>query len=194
MYAPGMKPFRLVPILALLACTACDYGSTSRGQWETRTSEGPIEAGIETGAQLTDIVEGEGVGVFVEYEAGGTWSITLACDTVFSGIGCEWDVFLTPSGDEDGDLAVSSKMLDRGDIVAEDGAGGVYLQTVTDLSLDFVSILADPGAAMEIEVWLDAYYLDADPAPERFVYWVGDNGVLHAGAPTNPIELRPSAP
>jgi hypothetical protein len=189
-----MLIFRVVPTLVLLAAVGCGYGSTRRGEWEPRATEEPTEAAIQTGGELTDIGEGEGVGAFVEYEAGGIWSVTLACDTLFSGIACEWDVFATPASDEDGELTVWTKELDRGDIAHDNDLGGVTIQTVTAYELDFVSLTADPGATIELEVRLDAYYLDRDPAPERFVYWVGDNGVLHSGAPSNPIKLRPSVP
>jgi hypothetical protein len=50
-----------------------------------------------------------------------------------------------------------------------------------------MTLTTTPGAVLRLET-----YLDDQPQP-RFVYWFG-NGVLHEGAPTNPVDFEPSAP
>jgi hypothetical protein len=116
----------------------------------------------------------------------------LGCDTALSGIPCEWDVYASSTGDED--LAVTGQGLNREDWIVEDGDGGIEVYTTTALELDTVTIQAEPGASLRFAVWLDARFLDRDAAPQRFVYWVGETGVLHAGAPSRFLDLLPTEP
>jgi len=57
----------------------------------------------------------------------------------------------------------------------------------TDSGTDGATIETTPGAILRVDLLLDG---KAEP---RFIYWFGD-GVLHQGAPTNPIDLEPNTP
>jgi hypothetical protein len=143
---------------------------------------GPIDTGTTIKPQA-----GNGVGVFVEYAAGGHWTVTTACDTSTSQDSCGFDLFVAgadattqltdPSG-------LSLQGPDTVDILAD---GSIHLFADTSTGLDGFAFDAPAGAAIELEA-----YLDGVPQP-RFVYWIG-KGVLHTGAPTDPFVFEPSAP
>ena len=129
---------------------------------------------------------GDGVGVFVEYLTGGHWHVWTSCDTNISKAVCGFTGFVTvESGAQISN--VQGENLETGDLAQLDTSGGaVHLNVRTSTEFDGVTFDATPGAKVELEV-----YLDNDPDP-RIVYWFGD-GVLHQGAPTDPIVFAPSA-
>jgi hypothetical protein len=189
-----MQYASIAKVLLLLTAASCGYGSTHERAWDDiEIQRHPVEQGaIRTDGKMTDIVAGRGAGVFVEYSSGGEWSVTLACDTERSGLACEWDVYAAPLSVDD--LVLVEQEPDAEDSAEEDDEGGIVYLTTTSSELDQLSFTASPGDAVSIAVLLDSRFLGRDTAPERFVYWVGEAGVLHAGAPSNPIELVPTAP
>jgi hypothetical protein len=60
-----------------------------------------------------------------------------------------------------------------------------YAQTGSES--DGVDFASDPGAPVELELWLDGYI---DP---QYIYWVGD-GVVHEGAGDSPVVFEPNTP
>lgn len=144
----------------------------------TQTSIDPGKA-LETKA-------GDGVGVFVEYQPGGHWHVWTACDTNTSGVSCQFDVFATPvSGGELFNLNAEG-LEGKTDTVSKE-AGSLHLAASTSIEFDGMTFDSTPGAIVEIEALFDG---DADP---HVLYWYGD-GVLHQGAPTNPIDFKPTGP
>jgi hypothetical protein len=159
-----------------------DNGGPPADQTITTT---PEKAAIDTGATI-NVSAGAGVGVFVQYATGGQWTITTACDTNSSGFGCNFDLFVSgvdPSTTINNPQGQSLSGADTVDLQAD---GSVHLGTNTSTGLDGLTFTTTPGATIELETFLDGV-----PQP-RFVYWVGDR-VLHEGAPTDPIDLAPSA-
>jgi hypothetical protein len=173
------------------AATGCDGapdgdgGPTSLPPDETLTAN-PDSAAIDTGATLSSPA-GAGVGVFVEYAAGGHWTVTTACDTATSGQSCGFDIFVAA-----GDDTTTLSNPDGTTLAPEDGIeiandGSYHLFTNTATTLEGMTFDATAGGSVEIEM-----YLDGVPQP-RFVYWIGGK-VLHTGAPTDPMILAPSSP
>jgi hypothetical protein len=189
-----MRSASIVRGSLLLIVTSCGYGSTHEHDWDDLNVERrPVqEAAIQTGGTMTDIAPGRGAGVFIEYTSGGQWAVSLACDTERSGLACEWDVYASPLGAEN--LVWVDQELDADDGVRENHEGGIDYWTTTSHELDQLWFVGAPREPVSFYVLLDARFVDRDRAPERFVYWVGDAGVLHAGAPSNPIELVPTEP
>ncbi|MCC6217085.1 MAG: hypothetical protein IT376_19660 [Polyangiaceae bacterium] len=189
-----MPPRVTVPLWSLgvlaAALLACDYGHDGpRPQDDGAGGTGGatvIEEGrIDADATLVDVEPGQGAGFFIEYEAGGTWRFRAACDTAISGYACLWDVIVSPV-ESPALLGFSTDALDASDSLLWE-AGGVRMIASTGMEIDSFTVSAPPGEALRFDV-----YLDDQPAP-RFVYWVGD-GALNAGAPSNPVDLVPSAP
>jgi hypothetical protein len=190
----------LLPVVTCLAClgalvSACDgpdgdggdRGDYSSGPPIMQPSANPQQVAIDTGTTVV-ATAGGGVGVFVEYTAGGHWKITTACDTNTSGVSCGFDVFVVgvdptkttlsnPQGENLADL----------DTVAIQSDGSLHLSTTTGMGLGGLSFDATAGGAVELEM-----YLDGVIQPD-FIYWIG-GAVLHTGAPTDPVDFAPSAP
>lgn len=144
----------------------------------------PRTVGIQADQTLESNV-GEGVGLFVEYAAGGRWHLHTTCDTTSSSVGCAWEVFATPAtGAALG--GVQGENLEQSDSVDRQGAA-IHFAAYTSTGKQGATFEGTPGAALELEVYLDGVL---EP---RYVYWV-DAGVLHAGAPTDPVRFQPSTP
>jgi hypothetical protein len=134
-----------------------------------------------------DAAPGEGVGLFVQYQAGGIWKVWTACDTLYSGVGCTFDACVEVE-DASGDItAVRGEDIEADDRVATYGDGSTCLSAVTDYDIDAMTFTTAPGAIVRLTMALDGW---SEP---RYVFWVGD-GALHEGAPTNPIDFAPSSP
>jgi hypothetical protein len=149
---------------------------------------GVENAPIDTDAGL-DTQPGEGAGVFVEYAAGGKWHVFTSCDTIKSGFSCRWDIVVTPvgSGAKLTNLTGEDLEAGAGDEVSLTTDGSAWLLASTDTGLDGFFFDTNPGATVRLDVVLDQ-------RPEaRYVYWVGGGGVQR-GAPSNPLDLTPTAP
>jgi hypothetical protein len=178
------------------ALLACGYGSDRdhhdmggsvpvEDPQEQPETPGIPRSQIDTDATLTEIVAGQGAGVFVEYKSGGNWRIRTTCDTAISGSGCVWDIILTS-------LSGTVNSFVKDDLEPQDWLGrenfdGVRMIASNDFGIDGVNIDATEGAAARIDV-----FLDGRPG-NRYIYWVGGSG-LHRGAPDNPVDLTPNAP
>lgn len=144
----------------------------------------PMLVTIDSDVAL-DATPGDGVGVFVEYYAGGTYRIWTTCDTSFSGNACAFDIF-TSVDSSSAIVATTEENLEGADtITVNPGQGTVDLRFDTGSDYDSAVIDVTPGAVLRVEVFLDGV------SDSRFTYWFG-NGVLHEGAPTNPLDFTPS--
>lgn len=136
--------------------------------------------------QTMEAVPGDGVGIFVEYSSGGDWLLWTTCDTNTSGLPCAFDVFAA--------VDTSSKLesfeaidTEGHDVVEVLDSGEAHLHADTASDIDGMHLVTTPGAILRVEVALDGV------SSQQFVYWVG-KGVLHTGAPTNPVDFQPSVP
>lgn len=150
---------------------------------ETPTTNDPALVQIDTGAEIPP-EPGEGVGMFVEHIAsaddGDLWRISTTCDTNYSGFACSFDAIIDAAG-----LRVFEELELEYDDLVQVGVDRAYFTPYTGFGVDGIVVRTDPNAILRLEM-----YLDGRSEP-RFIYWVG-GGVLHAGAPTNPIDFEPS--
>ncbi|KYG06123.1 hypothetical protein BE21_36680 [Sorangium cellulosum] len=145
----------------------------------------PRLVAIDTDAALSS-EPGEGVGIFVEYAAGGTWRIWTTCDTNSSKVVCSFDLYA--SVDTSSELFdIVGTDLEKSDATRLADDGIAYLHAETGSDIDAMTFTTTEGAIVRLEA-----YLDGVQEP-RYVYWFGD-GVLHEGAPTNPIDFEPTSP
>lgn len=144
----------------------------------------PRTVGIQAD-QTLESAAGEGVGLFVEYAAGGRWHLYTTCDATSSNLGCAWELFATV-GAGAALTGVQSESLEPGDIVETQGAA-MHFAAQTSTGKQGATFDVTPGAPLELEVYLDG------ALEPRYVYWV-DAGVLHAGAPTDPVRFQPTTP
>lgn len=178
------------PALALFVASllpACTYGDDrGSGYYPDPGSggSGTIEQATIDTDQLLDVEPGAGAGVFVEYESGGTYHVTTSCDYA-SGVACVWDVVVTPLDDEPVSN-LSPFDLEKGDTLTLGERNSLRLITSTTDDFDGFSFQTKPGAAIELDAFLD------DGPANKYMFWVGD-GAVHNGAPSNPVDLVPSA-
>lgn len=185
-----------VGIIALSGCVIVDSSSSSSSSSSSNTStsgaggnpttDKPMLVDIDTDIAL-DAKQGDGVGVFVEYQAGGRYRIWTTCDTSHSGATCPFDIYTTVDS-QSKIIGTTQENLESYDSVTVDqNQGTVDLHFETDGDYDATTIDVTPGAVLRVET-----YIDGQSQP-RFVYWFGD-GILHEGAPTNPLDFSPTKP
>lgn len=177
---------------AIVAASGCTYGhhhdSTDDSGYVSNAPEcgGPVRQGTLDADGLIDVDPAEGVGVFVEYSAGGHWHVFTSCDSNVSRHDCLFDVVVHATG-PNGILGASGDSLEDDDSVSLFGSDGVQMVSYTDYDFDGFYVDTDPGAGLSVDALLD------DQCAATYVYWV-DQQAVHAGAPSTPFELVPSAP
>ncbi|WP_438028381.1 hypothetical protein [Sorangium sp. So ce233] len=145
----------------------------------------PMRVSIDTDALLSS-EPGEGVGIFVEYAAGGTWTLWTTCDTNQSQVACSFDLYA--SVDTSSELFdIEGIDIEKTDATRLVDEGVAYFHAETGSDIDAMAFTTTEGAVVRLEA-----YLDGAQEP-RYVYWFGD-GILHEGAPTNPLDFEPTVP
>lgn len=176
-------------ITALTGCIIVDSdtSTTTTGNPDPRPiTDDPLLVNVDTDEPL-DAKPGDGVGIFVEYYNGGHYRIWTTCDTDISGATCSFDIFTSVDTSSNISGIVEENLEGFDSITFNQGQGAVDLHFETDYDYDAMEIDVTPGAILRVEAYLDGV---SEP---RFVYWFGD-GVLHQGAPTNPVDFFPSIP
>jgi len=186
MRSPLLLTFALVAGLS-----ACDYDDSDDPYYSDYPSYGscdaePLRGTIDADAAF-EVEVANGVGLFVEYQAGGRWLLYTTCDTDVSDYACAFDVIVQPVG-ESPILALYPDSLERDDdSLTLFGEDTVEFVATTDYDTDGFFLDTDPGAAIRVDVLLDG------ACANEHVYWIGD-GATHAGASTNPFEFEPNTP
>lgn len=140
---------------------------------------------VDPDATLT-ISPAQGVGVFVEYRAGGHWRLSWSCDTSLSGEACPYQVAITTHG---GPLS-NVVALVSADEVTQPSPQEVDASTVTTTTLDGVTLDAPAGTSISLNVLLDGA---KDGVSMFFVQGGAVNGG-YSGALTDPLVFEPSSP
>jgi hypothetical protein len=175
----------------VIESSTCDDGGGPSGSGMAGAAGGTstpaqqvILATIDTNGTM-ETVPGEGIGAFIEYGEGGRWHVYTACDTDLSDLPCYFNVIaILPEGASYSSLTPESLESDDDIIEYNDG---LELITETGSDIDGMSFNAPEGGVVRFEVYLDG------EADARFIYWVG-GGAVHGGAPSNPIDLKPTEP
>jgi hypothetical protein len=146
----------------------------------------PEMATIDTNS--TDVISsppGEGIGVLVDYDAGGHWHIWSVCDTAVTGLSCGWDVTAqVMSGDPVTNL--SGDDLESGDFAGTTHSDTTFFSAETDLGVDGVFFDTAPGAPVEVSASVDGCVF-AD-----VISW--SNAGDAQTSTTNPVTLTPASP
>ena len=146
----------------------------------------PLLVNIDSN-EILDAVPGEGVGIFVEYAEGGRYRVWTTCDTNTSGVVCAFDIFTSVDTSSTINATIQDNLEGLDSITVQQGQGTVDLHFETDNDYDAIEIDVTPGAILRLEAFVD------NQSDSRFTFWVGD-GILHKGAPTNPIDFFPTIP
>lgn len=152
----------------------------------TTPSTTPIVADLDTD-QTMNATPGDGVGVFVEYAAGGHWHVWWTCDTNKTGKSCDMDVAVSIAAGAITN-ATSDASSDKGGLSTT--AQKVESKTTTTTTVDGVRFDTAPGAKITLTASVDGCY------DGSFLFFVQGGKVNggYAGVLTDPIQLEGSAP
>jgi hypothetical protein len=154
------------------------------------TDQPPAQEIMQFSVETDKVLEspaGEGIGLFVEYATGGIWRLWTTCDTNYSNVGCKFDIAASVDTSSKIDIAEGSELEGFDSVDAlDDGSVAFHAETASDF--DVMTLETTPGSILRVEILLDG------ASAERFIYWVGGDGFLHEGAPTNPVDFKPTLP
>ncbi|HET9955928.1 MAG TPA: hypothetical protein VFQ61_15570 [Polyangiaceae bacterium] len=184
-----MKPSNVLIGLSLLAGpVACSYGDRHYDDQHEIADPAacgaePRQVGIDTDEAL-ESDPGQGVGVFVEYTAGGRWHLFMTCDSNVSGQPCYFDVVAYSNNG-----AISN--VTREDLESDDEisykADYVQVVTTTDNDYDGVYLQTEPGDILSVDVYLDG------SCYTEYLWWV-EGGEVRNGYIGTPLDFTPSEP
>jgi len=185
--------FLSIPLVLSSAACTYDNGDARRVSnpppASTCSSTAPaVQTAIDTDAQL-QVEPGQGAGLFVEYGAGGHWTIRTTCDTSLKdNPACPWDVIVTPEDGRSISNVAGLELESSTDSIAAypDDPRSYNLIAQTAGDIDGFTFDTEPGTAISVDSFLDG------TCALSYFYWSGD-GALHTGSPTNPLVLIPSA-
>jgi hypothetical protein len=179
----------------LVACVA-DSSSSNTGSASGGTASGPVGSSSGAGSVQSLVVDvqtggtliatpGNGIGIYVEYEAGGHWNVSWTCDTNLTNLPCNYVV----------DASVASGSLTNS---STDGfvSSALLTQPHPDL-LEAVTTTTDATQGIEFDATAGAPVTVSVSlnAPVSF-FFVQDGQVNggYKGALTNPLVFQPSTP
>jgi hypothetical protein len=153
--------------------------SSSGGGADTQ----PLLVDVDTGGTLVT-TPGNGIGVYVEYQSGGHWSVSWTCDTALTNLSCS---FIVDASISAGTIVPTGATVEASGSVSQATPRQIEAVTTTTTSVDGLLFDASPGASLTVTVALNA--------PVSF-FFVQDNQVNggYQGILTNPLVFQPSAP
>ena len=143
-----------------------------------------ITAVVDTNRSLT-AVAGRGVGVFVEYDSGGHWTVTWTCDTALSNMTCDFDLAFTIVGG-----GVPTNVQPYGAPTLLPVENGLVVTSTVGESLDALTFDTPAGATLEMTTKLSGELNGA------IVFFVQD-GVVNGGYPgalSDPLDFVGAGP
>jgi hypothetical protein len=166
------------------------YGGGGGGGSGTSTSGfgGGVQlVDVDTGQTLT-AQPGQGVGVFTEYQAGGHWNVWWTCDTVMTGLSCNFQISVSVSSAPVTNLA--SQLSESGAQPVQVSPNEVSATTTTTNATDGITFDTAPGAIVTLGAKLDG---NEDGS---FLFFVQDGKVNggYQGALADPLMIEPSSP
>lgn len=182
----------LVLILSLsLGLGACWVEPEQPYQRQSPPQSTDVPSSVHVAIATDETMEadpGEGAGVFVEYQAGGTWRIWTTCDTQITSTACHYQLSLQSeigavfSAPNEFTTGMSSDRL-----VASSGKSISATMTTTTETSALEVRMEPPGASLQLQATLDG------SSDSRIIFWIGPDA-LHSGAPSNPVIFEPTTP
>jgi len=201
----------MAPLALVVGCVdqlECDCIGIGVGPFDGSTlgeagapSAQPMLVRAQTGKTVQS-TPGDGVGVFVDYAAGGHWTIWWTCDTNKTGRTCTFDVNATT---HDGTIS-NVAGYDGTTLTASEGGapeGGAFDGGASDAGspafpirgsvtneIQGVTFDTAPGAVLEVTASLDGSYNGS------LFYFIDGNKVNdgYKGQLTDPLEFEPTSP
>ncbi|HEX4448243.1 MAG TPA: hypothetical protein VH044_15955 [Polyangiaceae bacterium] len=176
----------LVGCVADSTSTSTGSSGSAGGYGSSTSSEAqPLVVDVDTGGTLVT-TPGNGVGIYVEYQAGGHWRITWTCDTALTSLSCIYAVDASVSAGAISN-ATGESLDPTSDALSQTTSQRLEVTTTTTTGESGVLFDAPAGDPVVVSVRLNA--------PVAF-FFVQNNQVNggYKGALTNPLILQPSTP
>jgi hypothetical protein len=144
----------------------------------------PMLVLVDTDGTLME-AGGQGVGVFVEYQAGGRWQVSWTCDTSVTNLPCAFQVGVSvTTGSITGTEGPSAAEL------SQTSAEEITVATTTTAGEDGVSFETTPGATITLNASMNGMENGS------YLFFVQDNQVNggYKGMLTDPLMLVPRSP
>ncbi len=164
------------------------YGSApSPSATTTPSSVTPILVDVDTGKTM-NAAPGDGVGIFVEYAAGGQWHVWWTCDTNKTNESCAFNIKIAAKTGSMSDLALSGAA--QGDNLQQTDTQTLIATTTTTSNAVDVKFTGDPGGTIEIEAAVGGV------DDSSFFFFVQDGTVNggYAGTLTDPLRFEGNSP
>ncbi len=181
-----MHFWRMAVAFLIPALGACVYSHGDNGGPPPPNNTQPVTVVVDTN-QTMKAQGGQGVGVFVEYAAGGHWHVYWTCDTSLSGLPCDFSLVMSGKSIANPKATNFEPSTDSFQSTA-DGALSVITHTTT--GLDGIDFDATPGADMKIDLTVSGL------RDGRFFFFV-QNGQVDGnfqGTLSDPLIFEPSTP
>jgi hypothetical protein len=170
--------------------TATPAPTTGSGTGTTPTpppgTPGPMLVEVDTGQTLT-ANPGEGVGVFVEYAAGGKWHLWWTCDTQKTQQSCDFSVSATAA---QGNITNVDAQQLAGGYVASPTASRVEAHSSTSNEVNGINFTTNAGETITVEASIGGV------EDGSFLFFVQDGKVNggYTGKLTDPLQLVGKTP
>ncbi len=163
---------------------ACGDGGGNPDNNQTMNTQ-PLTVVVDTGQTMT-AQGGQGVGVFVEYSAGGHWHVLWACDTTLSGLSCDFTVNMTGTGIAN----ATTQQFASSDMLTTPSPTQLVASTLTTTQIDEVDFDATPGSTIQVDVTVSGL------RDGNFFFFVQDGKIdgNYQGPLTDPLIFEPSSP
>lgn len=175
------------------------YDDAGAGSSTATPSGQPLLAVVDTGKTLS-APAGQGVGVFIEYQAGGHWHLSWTCDTELTQRDCPFVIAVAAmasgagpavdGGADIGDIAnVVDELMSPGAVWKMPEASELTVSSTTSSALDGIRFDTFPGATITLTVTLSG------AEDGSFFFFVQDGKVNggYKGSISDPLMLVPSA-
>jgi hypothetical protein len=183
------------------------YGGTAGSSSSGSASGQPMLVVVDTGESFaaSSMAGGQGVGVFVEYQAGGHWAIQWTCDTALTNLDCQFQIGASllgaplssvdasadaSSGTPDALTALTSELQSQNGQVTQPSPAEVMATTTTFTAVDGMTFDAPPGATIVVDAKVNGEDNGA------FLFFVQDDKVNggYQGTLSDPLMFQPSSP
>lgn len=147
----------------------------------------PMVVTVDTN-QVMNAKGGDGVGVFVEYKAGGHWKVWMTCDSNKSNLDCDFDVKASAASIHN---AVTTPGTSTSMTLAQtQGTGTVEASVLMTTDVNGFTFDTDPSARITIDATVSGIHTG------DFFFWVQDGKVNggYGGHLTNPLSFESSQP
>jgi hypothetical protein len=164
------------------------YGSTPGPSASTTPSSvTPILVDVDTGKTM-NAAPGDGVGIFVEYAAGGQWHVWWTCDTNKTNESCAFNIKIATKTGSMSNLALSGAV--QGDSLVQTDTQTLQATTTTTSNAVDVKFTGDPGGTIEIEAAVGGV------DDSSFFFFVQDGTVNggYSGTLTDPLRFEGNTP